>query len=319
MLGRMMVLLLLGGALVLPVAVPDEYLIHTLIMAGFNIMLVLSLFLISGFVGQISMGHAAFFGIGAYVSALVSLHHVPVWLGFLVASLVSLVVGLAIGYPVLRLKGHFFAIATLGFGEIVRLLINNWVDITGGPMGITNIQAPEGLFGLDLSSKQTYYYLVLLFVIGTIYLLVTLRDSKFGRGFIAIRLDEITAGAMGINTASYKILAFMLSCMVAGLSGALYAHYIRFLSPEMFTLNKSIDVLVMLLIGGVNSIWGCVVSALVITLMNESLQSLDIYQMFVFGILILLIVLFVPKGLGGLFQRYVAAGRGLKRGTHLAD
>lgn len=288
---------------VFPFVVPDDYFIHILVMGGINVILVLSLNMISGFAGQISLGHAAFFGIGAYASALLSLKGIPVWVAIALAASITALFGFLVGYPVLRLRGHFFAIATLGFGEIVHLLITNWVDVTRGPMGLSGIPRPEAILGLDFSSKTHYYFFILAFVCFTIYVSIRIKNSKVGRALISIRTDEITASAMGVHVAYYKILAFTLSSAIAGIAGAIYAHYVLFLSPETFKLAMSINVLLMLLIGGMGSILGSVLGGLFITVISEYLRTFAQYQMLIYGIFIVLVVIFAPKGLSGLLEK----------------
>ncbi|WP_366922294.1 branched-chain amino acid ABC transporter permease [Metallumcola ferriviriculae] len=285
---------------IFPFIIHNNYFVHIMIMAGINVILVLSLNLISGFVGQISLGHAAFFGIGAYASALLALRGVPVWLSMAASIPVAAVFGVLVGYPVLRLRGHFFAIATLGFGEIVHLVLNNWIDLTHGPMGLSGIPRPEKIFVLDFSSKIHYYIMILFFVIVTIYFSQRLINSKVGRALVAIRTDEVTATAMGVDVTYYKMLAFTWSAALAGFAGANYAHFVLFLSPETFKLAGSINILLMLLIGGIGSISGAVIGGLFITVLSEYLRAFAEYQMFIYGVLIVVVVVFAPKGLSGL-------------------
>lgn len=293
-------LLVLVISILLPFVIHNDYFIHVIIMAGINIMLVLSLNIISGFTGQVSLGHAAFFGIGAYTSALLSLNGVPVWLAMIISIPFAAVFGILIGYPVLRLKGHFFAIATLGFGEIVHLVLNNWIDLTRGPMGLSGILKPEPILFIDFSQKTHYYFLMLLFVLLAIYISYRMLNSKTGRALLAIRTDEIVASSMGIDVTYYKIFAFTWSAAIAGLAGAFYAHYVLFLSPETFKLATSINILLMLLIGGIGSITGSVLGGLFITVLSEYLRAYAEYQMLIYGFVIVLVVIFAPKGLVGL-------------------
>lgn len=286
--------------LIVPIIFPNDYFIHILVMSGINILLVLSLNIISGFTGQISLGHAAFFGIGAYASALLSLKGIPVILAFLLAAIIAGILGFLIGYLVLRLRGHFFAIATLGFGQITFLVLNNWMDLTRGPMGISGIPAPFGLI-----TKAHFYYLLLAMVLLFIYISVRMKFTKTGRALLAIRTDEITAATMGINVTYYKNLAFVWSAAIAGIAGANYAHFIQFLSPETFNLSMSINILLMLLIGGMGSVLGAVLGGVFITFLSEYLRAFAEYQMLVYGILIVLVVTFAPKGLNGIISKII--------------
>ncbi|RXT02379.1 branched-chain amino acid ABC transporter permease [Ammoniphilus sp. CFH 90114] len=283
-----------------PFLFPNDYLIHIMVMAGINIILVLSLNIITGFTGQVSLGHAAFFGIGAYFSAIMAQQGLPVWVAMILAVLVAALFGFLIGFPVLRLQGHFFAIASLGFCEIVHIVFNNWIDVTRGPMGLTGIPRPEAFFAFDFTSKTHYYYLILLMICLVTYLSHRIKFSKMGRALLAIKTDEITAKAMGVHVTYYKVSAFVWSAAVAGLAGTFYAHFILFLSPETFQTSMSVNILLMLLIGGVGSIYGSIMGAMFVTLLSEYLREFMQYQMLVYGILIVIIVIFAPKGISGL-------------------
>lgn len=311
-------LIVLLVAVAFPTFVQNDYFIHILVMAGINILLVLSLNIISGFVGYISLGHAAFFGIGAYTSALLALKGVPVWIAMFLSMPTTALIGFLIGYPVLRLKGHFFAIATLGFGQIVHLILMNWMDVTRGPMGISGIPKPEAILGLDFSQKIHYYYLALLLVILVIYLSLRIKNSKSGRALLAIKTDDVTASTMGVDVTYYRIFAFVWSAAIAGLAGSFYAHFVLFLSPETFKLATSINILLMLLIGGIGSISGSVLGGLFITVLSEYLRTFADYQMLIYGALIVVVVIFAPKGLQGfielLIKRYVVKERKDTRG-----
>lgn len=311
-------LIVLLVAVAFPTFVQNDYFIHILVMAGINILLVLSLNIISGFVGYISLGHAAFFGIGAYTSALLALKGVPVWIAMFLSMPTTALIGFLIGYPVLRLKGHFFAIATLGFGQIVHLILMNWMDVTRGPMGISGIPKPEAILGLDFSQKIHYYYLALLLVILVIYLSLRIKNSKSGRALLAIKTDDVTASTMGVDVTYYRIFAFVWSAAIAGLAGSFYAHFVLFLSPETFKLATSINILLMLLIGGIGSISGSVLGGLFITVLSEYLRTFADYQMLIYGALIVVVVIFAPKGLQGfielIIKRYVVKERKDTRG-----
>lgn len=317
MMNKKILLLIIAVTFVFfPLVFGNDYLTHILVMAGINILLVLSLNMISGFAGQVSLGHAGFFGIGAYTSALLALNGVPVWIAMIMAMPIAAVFGFLIGYPVLRLRGHFFAIATLGFGEIIHIVLMNWMDLTRGPMGISGIPRPEAIFNLDFSTKTHYYYFILLLVILIIYLSTRMKFSKAGRALLAIRTDEITASTMGVNVTYYKIFAFVWSAAVAGLAGAFYAHFVLFLSPETFKLSMSINILLMLLIGGIGSITGAVLGGLFITILSEYLRAFAEYQMLIYGVLIVIVVIFAPKGLNGLVQKVLSLSSKERMGTN---
>ncbi|MCG2791818.1 MAG: branched-chain amino acid ABC transporter permease [Actinomycetia bacterium] len=282
-----------------------QYYMHTFIMICIYILLTQGLNLISGFTGQLSLGHAAFYGIGAYASALLSLRlGVPVWLSIPVAAVFAGVFGIALGFPCLRLKGPYLVIATLGFGEIMRLIFLNWVKLTRGPMGITGIMSPEtadlGFIKFSFDTKKTYFLLVLLIVILTVYFLNKLINSKTGRAMIAIREDQIAAELMGVNITYYKLFALVLSAFLAGLAGALYAHYIRYISPDSFVISESINILVMVVIGGMGTIIGPIIGSIFIELLLEYMRILQEYRLIIYGLLLFFTIIYLPGGLAGL-------------------
>jgi branched-chain amino acid transport system permease protein len=275
-----------------------EYLLHIAIISGLFIILTLSLNLIIGYCGQVSLGHAAFYGLGAYASALATIHwHVPFLIGLLLASLVGAVSGLALGLPTLRVKDDYLAIVTLGFGVIIDLVLLN-LDFTGGPDGLARIPSPH-LFGLNFRNKEWYLILVAFFVAVTIWLIYRLVNSRHGRALKAIRDHEMTARVMGINAPAYKIAMFTLSAGLAGLAGSLYAHYITFINPESFGLHTSILILAMVVLGGMGSILGSVLGAVALTLLPELLRRFADYQDLVYGALLVVLLIWRPQGLLG--------------------
>jgi branched-chain amino acid transport system permease protein len=258
------------------------YFLHLAILAGIFIIVAVSLNLIIGFAGQVSLGHAAFYGIGAYVSALTAIHlHFPFPLAALAAVAGAGLCGLALGMPTLRLKEDYLAIVTLGFGVIVDQVFLN-LNITGGPDGLTGIPCPSFL-GWSFRNPVLYLILVLLMVGLTLGLIWRLVQSQHGRALRAIRDHEVTAQVMGINTKAYKIGVFSLAAALTGLAGSLYAHYISFISPESFGLHTSILVLCMVVLGGMGSLAGSVVGAVALVLLPEGLRYLQPFFDFVFG------------------------------------
>jgi branched-chain amino acid transport system permease protein len=275
-----------------------EYLLHIAIVSGFFIILTLSLNLIIGYCGQVSLGHAAFYGLGAYASALATMHwHVPFLLGLLIAALVGALFGLALGIPTLRVKDDYLAIVTLGFGVIIDLVLLN-LDITGGPDGLARIPSPH-FWGINFRHKVPYLVLVAFFVLFTLLLIYRLVNSRHGRALKAIRDHEVTAKVMGINTAAYKIAMFTLSAGLAGLAGSLYAHYITFINPESFGLHTSILILTMVVLGGMGSILGSVAGACALTLLPEMLRQIADYQDLVYGAMLIVLLIWRPQGLLG--------------------
>ena len=275
-----------------------EYLLHIAILSGFYIILAVSLNLIIGYCGQVSLGHAAFYGLGAYASALVSLHwHLPFYLAIVVAILVAALFGLGLGIPTLRLKEDYLAIVTLGFGIIIDLVLLN-LEITGGPDGLARIPPPS-LGGINFRQKEWYVALVALAVLLTLLLIYRLVQSRHGRALKAIRDHEMTAKVMGINAAAYKIAMFTLSAGLAGMAGSLYAHYITFINPESFGLHTSILVLTMVVLGGMGSILGSVVGACTLTILPELLRGFADYQDLAYGAMLIVLLIWRPQGLLG--------------------
>ncbi|AEB09682.1 branched-chain amino acid ABC transporter permease [Desulfobacca acetoxidans] len=288
-----------------------EYFLHLAIISCLYIILALSLNLIIGYCGQVSLGHAAFYGLGAYSSALVAIHwHFPFLLALLTAMIVAALFGLSLGIPTLRLKDDYLAIVTLGFGVIIDLVLLN-LDITGGPDGITRIPAPT-MFDLNFRLKGWYLMLVVLAVALTLLFIHRLVNSRHGRALKAIRDHEITANVMGINTAAYKIAIFALSAGLAGLAGSLYAHYITFINPESFGLHTSILILTMVVLGGMGSILGSVLGACILTALPEMLRRFADYQDLAYGGLLIVMLIWRPQGLlggGKLSRKFILPGR----------
>lgn len=289
--------------LVLPLVVNNMYIMHVLITCGLYIGLSLSLNLVSGYAGQLSMGHAAFYGIGAYTTALLMLNlNMSFWLTIFVSIAVSGLAGLILGLPTSRLKGDYLTIVTLGFGEIVRLVLANEIDITRGPMGLPGIPSPS-IFGIELDSKTAFYYLVLAFVVLVTVFLSRLTTSGFGIAMMTVREDEIAAQSIGIHPMKYKLLAFMLSAMIAGVTGSIYATYVSFISPDTFLFNDSATILAMMVLGGIGSIPGTIIGAIILTVAPELLRSFSEYRMMLYGILLVVMMNFKPTGIYGQEKR----------------
>ncbi len=276
----------------------SAYLLHLAILAGIYVILAVSLNLIIGYAGQVSLGHAAFYGIGAYISALTALNwHLPFPLAALSAVVATGACGLALGLPTLRLKEDYLAIVTLGFGVIVDLTLLN-LEITGGPDGLVGIPPPAFL-GLSFRTKPMFLLLVLLALALVLGLTSRLVGSYHGRALRAIRDHELTAQVMGINTPAYKIMIFTLAAALAGLGGSLYAHYITFISPESFGLHTSILILCMVVLGGMGSMTGAVLGAVALAVAPELLRRFHDYQDLVFGALLVGLLIWRPQGLLG--------------------
>ncbi len=251
---------------------------------------ILGVSILTGFTGQFSMGHAGFMAIGAYTSALLTkATNCPIFVGIIAGMLVSLTVGLIIGYPTLKLKGDYFVIATLGIGEVTKLLIENMSDFTGGARGVTDI--PHGSSFLEV-------FIVLIVVV---FLLFRFIKSKQGRNCIAVREDELAAESIGTNVFRYKMLAMGISCVLCGLSGGLLAHYMHYLNPTMFNTIMSDQLVMTVILGGCGSISGTIIASLVLVPLPEILRfgSVQEWRMFFYGLLVVLVIIFRPAGLMG--------------------
>ena len=249
-----------------------DYYLHMFVMSEIYAVLAMSLALIVGFSGQVSMGHAAFYGVGAYASALISLKSgLPFWVTIWCAGAVAGLLSFVIGKMVLRLRGHFLAITTAFFGVLVTLILNNWIDLTNGPMGVPGIPRPSplSLFGVTVSfeTRADYYYLGLVFVGLVAFLLYRIVNSRIGNALIAIRENEELARSIGVDAMAYKVFAFTLGGALAGMAGSFYAHYILFISPVTFTIAESINLLVMIIFGGMTTLFGPVFGAVALTLL----------------------------------------------------
>ena len=274
------------------------YIVHLAILAGIYIILAVSLNLIIGFAGQVSLGHAAFYGIGAYASTLTALwFNLPYPLLALLAMLAGGLCGLALGLPTLRLREDYLAIVTLGFGVIIDLVIRN-LDITGGPDGIVGIPYPE-ILGLTFRGPYLYLVLVAAGVAFTLLLTYLLVNSYHGRALRAIRDHEITAQVMGINSPAYKVAVFALAAALAGLAGSLFAHYIKHINYESFGLHASILIVCMVVLGGMGSILGSVAGAVILTVLPETLRGFEAYQDLIYGGLLVALLVWRPQGLLG--------------------
>lgn len=271
-------------------------------MVCINIILTVSLNLASGFLGQLVLGHAGFMSVGAYSAALFTMYSgLPVGIAFPIALILGGVVaalfGMIIGIPALRLKGDYLAIITMGFGEIIRVLILA-MPFTGGARGLRGIPSLAAR-GSGVKSEFVIFSYVFFIAVLTVFVIFSFIKSRHGRAVIAIREDEIAAEASGINTTYYKLLAFVLAAAIAGVAGGLYAHYIGVLNPAKFDFNYSIEILVMVVLGGMGSITGSVISATVLTVLPELLRQFSDYRMLAYSLILIIVMLFKPSGLLG--------------------
>lgn len=292
----------------LPIFVQAKYPLHLLIMVGIWSIAASSLNLILGYTGQGSLGHAAFFGIGAYASALLMIRlGLSFWFALPLASCVAAFFGFLIGLPALRTRGSYFAIATLGFNMIVTIIIEHWEGLTQGGAGISGIPKPHPLNlplvgKLVFTSMVTQYYLVLFFLVLTLFLIYRIVHSPVGKTYQAIRGGEPLAESLGINAMGNKLVSFTTSAFFAGLAGSLYASYHGFISPDTSNFHIGFDLLIYILVGGVATLPGPIIGAVIMTLIPESLQFLLEYRIIFYGGFLILIVIFLPRGLVGLWQ-----------------
>lgn len=299
---------LLLAVLALPVVFNQAFYQHILISAAINIILAVSLGIIVGYIGELSLAHGAFYGIGAYTSALLMIKlGLPFVLAFPLAVIFAGLMGFIIGIPALRLSGHYFAIATLGFQGIVILLIINLVDLTRGPMGLPGIPSPGTLdiFGLTVSfqDKIPYYYLTLTVMILILILTRNLLGYKYGQAFIATREDSMLAASIGVQPRKYRMLAFTVSTAMAGAAGSLYAHYALFISPDSFHLGESIYIATMVIIGGRGTIVGPLIGAVLLTALPEVLRFTGDLQFVLYGLMLMVVVIFMPTGVIGFIDQ----------------
>lgn len=296
--------LALAAALLAPQVFGNDFILHMMTLWAIYSLLALSLNIIIGYLGELSFGHAAFFGIGAYTSALLVMNlGLPVWWGPLMAGLVAGLFGMAIGFVALRIVGPQFAILTLGFGAILQTITNYWVDVTRGPMGISQIPAFQiEALGLDFALAHNMYYLALAFLVLGIYVCRALEGSRTGRAYVAVRENAELAQSIGINAFATKWMAFTVATAMAGVGGSLYGHYLRVITPELMSLNYMSALVIMVIIGGKGTTLGPIVGALVYVLLLEWLRAVGSWRMVVFAAMLIGCVLFLPGGLVSLWQ-----------------
>lgn len=267
----------------------NDYIMATIATICINIILAVSLNLITGFTGQFSLGHAGFMSIGAYTCAIIIMRY-PSPIGFIIGlftgAILAALLGFIVGLPTLRLRGDYLAIATLGMAEIIRIVFLN-LDITNGAAG------------LFIGVQYTNWLWLFIFTAGTVLLITNFINSSHGRACISIREDEIAAEAMGINTTKYKVVAFIFGAFCAGIAGALYSSYFYFIKPDLFGFLKSIDILVIVVLGGLGSISGSILAAFLLAIISSLLQSFPEIRMVIYSVLLIVIMLFRPQGIMG--------------------
>jgi len=286
-----------------------EYLLHVFVICGIYSILTLSLNLVVGYTGLVSLGHAAFFSIGAYISALLALNlGISPWIGLIAGACGAAVFGVVIGMPSLRLKGDYLALATFGAGMIVYSISKNWVSLTRGPMGLPGIPG-FSVFGFSLDSTWLYLILVIVFTLVTVFVLQRLVSGAYGRVLRSIREDEIASETLGKYVAKYKLQVFVVGAFFAGIAGSLYAHYITFIDPSSFTVMESITILLMVIFGGMGSIKGSLVGAIMLVMFPEMLRFLGMpssiaapTRQMIYGLLLVVFMIKRPQGLFGKYR-----------------
>jgi branched-chain amino acid transport system permease protein len=288
-----------GAALVLaavPLVMQNPYNLGILNLIGLFTIVVLGLNLFIGFAGQISLGHAAFFGLGAYGSAiLTATYHFPPWPAMILTALGLALTALVIGVPTLRLSGHYLAMATLGFNYVVQTIFVQWDAVTGGPSGLSGVP-PLALLGLEFNDDVKFHYLVWTFALAALTLCLNLVRSGVGRGLAALAQDELAASCLGVDVRRDKIRVFVLSAVFASVGGSLYAHYFGYINPDAFSIFKSLDLVIMVVVGGLGSIWGTLFGVSLITVLPHLVDWFETYSDIIHGVILVVILLFLPQG-----------------------
>ena len=290
------------GVLLFPlVAAHVRFISHYLdimVYVGIYSIITVALCLLMGYAGQISLGHAAFFGLGAYVSGVLTTEYgLNPWPCILIGMGASTVIALIVGAPSLKLRGHYLAMGTLGFCIIVTIVFNENVDVTGGPDGLAFIPGIS-ILGYPLNTVARYYYFVWSIVFLTLLLSLNVIGSRVGRALRSIHGSELAANSMGVNVSKYKVAVFVYSAAVTSVAGSLYAHYLNFVNPSSFDLFVSIKLLIMIILGGMHSVWGAVIGAGLVTFLSyEWLHYFEEAEVMIYGVIVMVIIIFLPGGL----------------------
>ncbi len=287
---------------IFPLVVQRSYIISVASLILYYAVLAVSLDLQLGLAGILNFGQIGFTAIGAYAVALLTLTVWPDWWGFwlslLVGGVLAAILGVFVGMSTFRIKGDYFCIVSLGFGEIIRFIALNWLKVTRGPMGLPGIP-PMRLFSHSLSSPANLYWFILLFAVLVILISLRMKNSYLGRAWIAIREDELAAESMGVNLVAYKCINVAISAFIAAVAGGFLAVYLNFIGPQSFGSGESMNLMCMVILGGSGTIWGAVAGAGILTVLPEVLRPIGNYRMLLYGIVMVLIVIFKPKGVLG--------------------
>lgn len=307
------------AALAYPFAVPNDYFVYVMVLAFIYAIAALGLNLILGYAGQLNLAHAGFMAVGAYAQAILTVDHgVPFWIAFVLSGLVAAALGFVAGLVSLRLRSDYFAIFTLCIGIIIYLVIEKWDGLTHGVVGIIDIPRPPsigpvlGIGPIDFGSTLAQYYLVLAALAVALVLMDRIVHSLTGRAFTAIRNGEALAESLGVPLMRTKVTAFVISTAYAGYAGALYAGFVRFLGPGIASESNAFDMIAYILVGGLGTLSGPVIGAVALTWATQSLQFLQDYRLLVFGPLLIVLVMFLPKGVIGTLQARRARSAGAR-------
>jgi branched-chain amino acid transport system permease protein len=303
----------------IPLRLTNPFALSILDQIGLLVMVVLGLNLFTGYAGQISLGHAAFFGLGAYGSAiLTATYHFPPWPTILLVAGAIGLVALLVGVPTLRLHGHYLAMATLGLNYAVYITFMQWDEVTGGPSGLSGIP-PLSVGGLSFNTDLKCYYLVWTFALIALTLCLNLVRTGVGRGLAALAQDEVAASCLGVDVRRDKVRVFVLSAVLASVAGSLYAHYFGHVAPDEFSIFKSLDLVIMVVVGGLGSIWGTLFGVSFIVILPYVLEPLEQYFDIIHGLILVLILMFLPQGfitgIWDLARVYLARRRLIREGA----
>ena len=305
-------IIILAVALVALAVLPQvtsEYITYVAVMAMLYAVLTGSYDILTGYTGPLTFCHGAFYGVGAYTSALLTLKSgFPFWVAFPVSGIAVFLFGALIGYPALRLRGHYFAVTTFFFAHFVYLVILNSVNLTAGPLGLGGIKPPEGFLGINFAGMKASYYLILIYGVIVIVGLWLFIRSGVGKLLVTIRENEELSEAIGVNTSFYKVLAFSIGAGVAGLTGSMFAHFFRLLHPTTFAWMTSEMVVIMSLVGGLGTLIGPIIGAGIVTLILELMRFAPELRLIIWSVALIAILIVEPRGLMGLVQR-IRGGR----------
>lgn len=297
---RNIILALIVLAAVFPLLTSNNYLIHVMTISFIWMIGVYGLNLLAGYTGYLSLAHAGFFAVGAYSLGLLTVKvQMNFWLAFATALMITSLIGLVVGVIALRTKEHFFAIYTLCLGYIIYLVIDKWDSLTEGVRGLIGIPAPAGFGPITFETERSKYYFVFIFLLLVVFVMYRIVHSLPGRTYIAIRNSEDLAQTIGISTMKNKLTVFVISTTFAGLSGALYASFVRFIGPDIGSITITFDLLTYLLVGGIGTLSGPIVGTLLVVWLSQALQDFQQYRMMIFGPVLTLLIIFYPWGISG--------------------